>query len=60
MAETHLDLQQEVKRYRAEFAKLGDEFADVDFVVDELVSTAQQVVALKDRLLGPMVSWRFI
>jgi len=47
-----LNLEEEVRRYGAQFAKLRDELADVDFVVDELVSTAQQVVALKDRLLG--------
>ena len=45
-----LDLQQEMAFYRAEFARMKDEFADIDFAVDELVTTAAQVSALRDRL----------
>jgi len=45
-----LDLQQEMAFYRAEFARMKDEFADIDFAVDELVTTATQVSALQDRL----------
>jgi len=46
----NLDLQAEVQSYQIEFAKLQDQLADVDFVVDELVTSPQQVVALQDRL----------
>jgi hypothetical protein len=45
-----LDLQQEMAFYKAEFARMKDEFADIDFVVDELVETPAQVSALGDRL----------
>ncbi len=34
-----LDLKDEVRFYESEFAKLKDELADVDFVVDELVGS---------------------
>jgi len=45
-----IDLAAEVQRYRDEFAKLKDEFADVDFVVDEVVGSAEQIKPLKERL----------
>ena len=45
-----LDLQDEVRRYGAEFAKLGAELSDVDFSVDQIVSSADQLAAIKDRL----------
>jgi hypothetical protein len=45
-----LDLQQEMAFYRAECARMKDEFADIDFAVDELVATPAQVSALRDRL----------
>jgi len=45
-----LDLKKEVRFYESEFAKLKDELADVEFVVDELVSSVEQVGQLKDRL----------
>jgi len=45
-----LNLQQEVAFYRAEFARMEDEFADIDFTVDELVSTPGQVAALRNKL----------
>ena len=45
-----LDLKKEVRFYESEFAKLKDELADVEFVVDELVSSVEQVGPLKDRL----------
>jgi hypothetical protein len=47
-----LDLQQEIAFYRDEFARLRDDFADVDFCVDELVTNAGQAAALKDRMQG--------
>jgi len=45
-----LDLDAEVRSYQAEFVKLKDELADVDFVVDQLVGSPDQVKALKDKL----------
>jgi len=45
-----LDLEQEIAFYRAEFARMKDEFADIDFAVDELVGTPAQVAALRDKL----------
>ena len=45
-----LDLQQEIAFYKAEFNRMKDEFADIDFAVDELVATPAQVSALRDRL----------
>jgi len=45
-----LDLDREVGFYHAEFAKLEDELADVDFVVDDLVTSVDQVGPLKETL----------
>jgi len=40
----------EVRFYESEFAKLKDELADVDFVVDDLVSSPAEVGQFKNRL----------
>jgi len=45
-----LDLQQEIAFYRSEFARMKGAFADIDFVVDELVISPAQVAALRDKL----------
>jgi hypothetical protein len=45
-----LDLKNEVRFYESEFAKLKDELSDVEFVVDELVTSAEKVGQLKGRL----------
>jgi hypothetical protein len=45
-----LDLDAELKTYKAAFESLKDDMADVDFVVDELVSSPAQVVAMTDQL----------
>jgi len=45
-----LDLNQEVQSYQAAFDALKDQLADVDFVVDQLVTSPQQVEALKGTL----------
>ena len=45
-----LDLKDEIRRYELQFAKLKDELADVEFVVDELVSSVEQLASLKDKL----------
>ena len=46
----NLDLKKEIRFYESQFAKLKDELSDVDFVVDELVTSASQVGPLKNRL----------
>ena len=45
-----LNLQDEIAFYQAEFARMKDEFADIEFPVDELVTSPAQVAALRDRL----------
>jgi len=45
-----LDLENEVRFYESRFAELKDELSDVDFVVDELITSANQVGSIKDRL----------
>jgi hypothetical protein len=45
-----LDLKKEVAAYQSRFAKLQKELADVEFVVDELVSSVDDVRRLADRL----------
>ena len=45
-----LDLKKEIRFYESEFAKLKDELSDVEFVVDELVASPEQVAVLKHRL----------
>jgi hypothetical protein len=47
-----LDLRQEIAFYRDEFSSLKDDFSDVDFCVDELVTNAGQAAALKDKMQG--------
>ena len=46
----HMDFQSEIRRYEGEFARLQDQLADIDFVVDELVTSAEDVAALRSRL----------
>jgi hypothetical protein len=46
----HLDLEAEVRSYRATFDALKDELAGVEFVTDAVVSSPAQVKALKDKL----------
>jgi len=46
----YLDLKKEVLFYESEFAKLKAELSDVEFVVDELVASAEQAAQLKNRL----------
>jgi len=47
-----LDVEQEIAFYKTEFARMKDEFADIDFTVDERVGTPAQVAALRERLDG--------
>ncbi|MBP7050533.1 MAG: hypothetical protein KBE65_05925 [Phycisphaerae bacterium] len=45
-----LSFQDEIRVYEAQFAKFGVEMADVDFVVDEIVTSAEAVGRIKARL----------
>ena len=45
-----LNLKNEVRFYESEFAKLKHELSDVEFVVDELVTSAEQAGQIKGRL----------
>jgi hypothetical protein len=45
-----LDLKKEVRFYKSEFAKLKDELADVEFVVDQLVTSVDQLSRFRDTL----------
>lgn len=45
-----LDLKKEIAFYERKFADLGDEFKDVDFVVNELVSSPEDVKNLSGRI----------
>jgi hypothetical protein len=45
-----LDLKNEVRSYEAQFAKLKDEMADVEFPIDAIVSSREQASGLKDML----------
>jgi len=45
-----LDVKKEVQFYEAEFAKLKDELSDVEFVVDGLISSADQLSQWRDKL----------
>ena len=46
----NLDFRQEIRAYEAQFAKMSSELSDVDFVVDELVTSVAQAQQLRDRL----------
>jgi len=48
--EPKMDFRNEIKFYESEFAKLKDELSDVEFVIDRLVSSADQVGPLKSKL----------
>ncbi|MGE5293253.1 MAG: hypothetical protein ACM3VT_00340, partial [Solirubrobacterales bacterium] len=45
-----LSFQEEIRNYEAQFAKLGQEMADVDFAVSEIVTSAEAVGRIKPRL----------
>ncbi len=45
-----LDLEKEIQFYEGRFAEYKKELADVDFVVDRLVSSPEQVEGIKDSL----------
>jgi L-arabinose isomerase len=45
-----LDFKREIQVYESEFNKLQEELSDVEFVVNELVTSAEEVNNIKDRL----------
>jgi len=45
-----LDFKNEIKFYESEFAKLKGELSDVDFVIDQLASSPEQIKPLKSKL----------
>jgi hypothetical protein len=47
-----LDLEKEVAFYKDEFARLKEDFADIDFSIDELVTKPDRAAVLRERLQG--------
>ncbi|NLE59995.1 MAG: hypothetical protein GX616_16710, partial [Planctomycetes bacterium] len=47
-----LDVNAERKRYETEFARMKDDFADIDFSVDEIIESAEDVGKLAEKLKG--------
>ena len=47
-----MDFKKEIEFYESEFKKLEGELSDVEFVIDQLVSTADQIKPLKSKLEG--------
>jgi L-fucose isomerase-like protein len=45
-----LDFKNEIRLYESEFAKLKDELPDVEFVIDQLIASPEQIGPLKSRL----------
>lgn len=45
-----LNLEEEMRSYQAAFEGMNDQFADVEFVVDRLVTSPGEVEAVKDKL----------
>ncbi len=45
-----MDIKEERQRYEAAFAKMKKEFADVDFVVDELITQKDELAKIKETL----------
>jgi len=45
-----LDLKKEIEFYKKQFAKLKNQLADVDFVVDQLVSSPKDIDAIESKL----------
>ncbi len=46
----NLDFRNEIRFYESEFAKLKDELSDVEFVIDRLVSSPDQIGPFKSKL----------
>lgn len=48
--EPRMDFKKEIAFYESEFAKLKNELSDVEFVIDQIVSTPDQIKPLKNKL----------
>ncbi|MCX7427962.1 MAG: hypothetical protein NTW96_20330 [Planctomycetia bacterium] len=48
----NMDFDAEIRSYQATFETLKDELADVEFVADQVISSPEQVQAIKDTLRG--------
>ena len=48
--EPRMDFKKEIAFYESEFAKLNNDLSDVEFVIDQLVSTPDQIKPLKNKL----------
>jgi len=46
----NLDFHAELQFYQSQFEKMKDELSDVDFVIDELVTTTEAAINLKSKL----------
>ncbi len=45
-----LNFEKEIRMYKAEFARMADELADVDWVVDELITSNEQLGPLRNKI----------
>jgi hypothetical protein len=48
--EPRMDFKKEIEFYESEFKKLEGELSDVEFVIDQLVSSPEQIKPFKDKL----------
>jgi hypothetical protein len=48
--EPRMDFKKEIEFYESEFKKLKSELSDVEFVIDQLVSSPEQIKPLKNKL----------
>jgi len=46
----NLDFKKEIQIYESEFNKLKDELSDVEFVIDELITSTEEATNIKSRL----------
>jgi hypothetical protein len=47
-----MDINEEMRRYESEFARQQPDFADVDFVLNELITKKEQIGNLREQLKG--------
>jgi hypothetical protein len=45
-----MNFNDEIRFYESRFAELGEELSDVEFVVDELAGSAEDIIRIKDKL----------
>jgi L-arabinose isomerase len=46
----NMDIEAERNRYEAEFARMSKEFADVEFVTNQLVTKPEELIALREKI----------